>query len=170
MPYVWSVKMSLVRVLFLIQMMLIKEQLPLWSRERTAMPEQPRSLSRLRQGKRTITYRKVPGWNPRGLLLYTSRIGIKVINTTSGEITSALIPHFVVNNLYKKFPQKGVAFKNRLCYNNFCPLEKGVETEEICGFEKTFKKSLKKLLTKDSTHDILNELRQYGATTKHLDK
>ena len=90
--------------------------------------------------------------------------------TTGGGILNKKTLDFGVANLYKKFLKKGVAIKKWLCYNNFCPLEKGVETEETCGFRKNFLKSLKKLLTDDSTHDILNELRQLRATTKHLDK
>ena len=80
------------------------------------------------------------------------------------------IQHFVVKNLSAKFMKKGVAIKIPLCYNNFCPLEKAGKTAETCGFQKTFLKSLKKLLTLRSQHDILNELRQSRATTKYLDK
>jgi len=76
----------------------------------------------------------------------------------------------VVENLSIKFMKKGVAFKISLCYNNFCPLERAAETAETCGFQKTFQKSLKKLLTQRAQRDILNELRQSRATTKHLDK
>ena len=46
------------------------------------------------------------------------------------------IQHFVVKNLSAKFMKKGVAIKIPLCYNNFCPLERGHGSQAVSGFPK----------------------------------
>ena len=74
-------------------------------------------------------------------------------------------PIFWGQKSFYKFLKKVVAFDLPLCYNNFCPLERGATNRRNKRFAK---KSLKKLLTKISKHDILNELWQSRATTSTL--
>ena len=75
----------------------------------------------------------------------------------------------MVNKFNKNFQKKVLHLRFGFAIITFARL-KGARNLGNKPFPKKFQKTLKKLLTKIPQRDILNELRQSRATTKHLDK
>ena len=80
------------------------------------------------------------------------------------------VQHFVENKIYKNFQKKVLHLRFGFAIITFARLKRGTEPRKQAVSKKVPKNILKKLLTKIAEHDILNELRQYGATTQYLDK